>query len=365
METQIFNQDELGSTFALREDAERDAQILSQLLDDPDILIERPFRPVRLHEYQGTVFVQAQTVNLTFHHKGGSNGHRLSALRSSGGISSQAVQHLRQVIFQNARRLNLGITARRPPFQKQPPQLNLRTRTGGGGGGGSTGKPYKESMGYWGERHFVEYLQNEFPHIEIDWLNRDTESGQPYDVLLDGRLAVDVKATRIERSYVDLSSAERAFRDQIGSAHALAIVTLRDDVTAAPLSIDLYLGQPARQTALAELKTFIDRLDRLELGSSGSPNESNDVEEQKNYFRPGRYLAEGSSSLIIFGAAGEWWSEKGGERAHGRYEIVGHHVVLRAGEGHRADPVDRFHISMDGGHHQLMSGTGERYLLQS
>ncbi|QFP75447.1 protein NO VEIN domain-containing protein [Deinococcus sp. AJ005] len=364
METQIYNTGELRSTFPFRIDPKRDAEILGYLLQDPDIHLQSSFQQVRQHEYQGEVLVGAESVELTFHHKGATNGSRLSALRCSAGVSVAAIRLLRQVVFQNARQNTLGIQVDRPTFRAQPEQLQVRIHTHDSGkreAKSSSSIPYQESVGHAGERHFMEYLERYYPREKIEWPNATEEEGLPYDILLDGRLAFDVKATRIERSHVVLSEPEREFRRAIGRHHAIAVVTLRDDMAAPPLAIDLYTGVPLVRIDLDGVQQLLADLPALQYARPKNSIPVTAAESAPAYFIPGRYVS--ISATLDLKPDGRF-TATGNEASAGVYEIAGHFIVLRSAESQVMPILGKLHIVTDGGSRQLLATDGVMYLLR-
>lgn len=366
METQIYNSSELDSRFPFRVNTGRDAEILAHLLEDPDIYLQSPFQPVGHYEYHGHVTVGNESLELKFHHKGSGKGSRLSALRCSNGVSVDAVRLLRQVIFQNANRRGntLGITVSRPPFRAQPERLQVRVSANGRGRRTDTltsGTPHQDSFGYWGERHVRDFLFQHFPAADIEWRNVNEEEGLPYDILLDRRLAFDVKATRIERSHVILSEAESEFRRAVGKHHAVAVVTLGDDKKSLPLAIDLYTGVPLIRSDLNAIRQLLVDLPVLQHATTGISNSVSEATATPAYFIPGRYV---SPSATLYLRPDGRVTVTGSEELGGRYEIAGHFVILNIPEAQASLVPDRLHIVTDNDIRQLVTPDGEAYLLQ-
>lgn len=366
METQIYNSSELDSRFPFRVDTVHDSEILTRLVEDPDVYLQSPFHPVGHYEYHGHVMVGAEPVELKFHHKGSGKGSRLSALRCSNGVSVDAVRLLRQVVYRNANVAgnDLGITVNRPAFRAQPERMQVRVNTDGRGGrtGISTSSTsHQDSFGYWGERHVMNHLLEHFPETEIEWRNVNEEEGLPYDILLNGRLAFDVKATRIERSHVVLSEAEGEFRRTVGQHHAVAVVTLGDDKKALPLAIDLYTGVPLVRSDPNAVRKLLTDLPALQREVAGDPAQIVEVNGSPAYFVPGRYV---SSAVILDLKSDGHVAAMGDDEVVAQYEISGHFVVLRNHDRQDLLLPERLHIVTDGESRQLITPDGDIYLLQ-
>lgn len=350
MQTQIFNANELNSPLPLREDLPLTTQWLQALLQDDEIQEVGSFREQGLHMLRGRAVIRGQALTLIFEHKGSGDRHRMSALRVDGPVSPDAVNHLRFVIRRNGRTLTPALTVHRPAFTGQPERLGFRLRGRSGGGAGTgTSTAYQDLFGHAGERHFVEAVRARFPGLAVAWVNEHAESGQPYDVLIGERLAVDVKATRMERSSVDLSEAELGFRDRFPAHHAIALVTLRDDSRQAPLSIDLYAGPQGRRLPFAHLPDLLAGLPALpELGprsevASGA-TDCREVTTASAYFRPGRYESGGGGEAWVFGAAGRF--VHGDQR--GRYRLQGHDLLVEFGPPGAGTRVFRLQVTPAG-----------------
>lgn len=331
MQTQIFNASELNSSLPLREDPARTNQWLQQLLQDEEIQDVGTFREHGLHMLRGPAVIRGQALTLIFEHKGSSARYQISALRVDGPIPPDAVRLLRFVIRRNGRALTPGLRAHRPAFTGQPERLGIRTRrsAAGRGGAGTSAAP-EDLFGHAGERQFVEAVRARFPELDVDWVNEQGESGRPYDVLIGQRLAVDVKATRTERPYAELSRAEQAFRDQHPAHHAIALVTLQDDPLLAPLSVDLYHGPQLRRVPFARLPDLLTGLPNLvegEVPDQGDQGENPTPGPERRlvpptapYFRPGRYECSRGGEAWVFEAAGG--CVHGGQR--GSYGLQAH-----------------------------------------
>ncbi|WP_158263765.1 protein NO VEIN domain-containing protein [Deinococcus arcticus] len=342
MEPQIFNQNELNSRFALRVNQDQDRLALARLLQDDELTVSEPFSPHGLHEYRGQVTVRGEAVDLKFHHKGQSRGGGLSALRSGPSTSPEIVRLLRQIIVRNAKSADLGITASRPPFDRQPSRLGIRVGAGRTSGGASgKGKPYQLTVGYLGEQHFVNFLAQEASELEVEWLNQEREQGLPYDVRVGGRLAVDVKATQTERDHVLLTPAERLFRETWGLHHAIALVTLRTDPTAPPAAVDLYTGPSLTRTTLAQLRFLLAGLPPVPGGfesavapsseATGEPFNSSPVDLFQLYplFKPGTYRSGEGQDILSFSSDGSWSRKSPSVNRSGRYAMVGRQIHLQ------------------------------------
>lgn len=333
MQPQIFNANELSSSLPLREDLLQTTRWLQALLQDEEIHDIGSFREHGLHMLRGPAVIRGQPLTLLFEHKGRGDRHRISALRVDGHIKPDAMNLLRFIIRRNGRTLTPALTVHRRGFTSQPESLRIRKRSSSAGRAG-TGTPTAshDLFGHAGERHFVEAVRARFPGLDVSWANEHAESGQPYDVLIGERLAVDVKATRMERPYVDLSEAELGFRDRYPQHHTIALVTLRDDPRQAPLSIDLYTGMQGRRVPFIDLPDLFTGLRPLPESvaqsetASGAPT-CRMVTTDSPYFRPGRYESGGGEEAWVFGAAGRF--VHGGEC--GAYRLQGHDLLAEFG----------------------------------
>lgn len=340
MEPQVFNRNELGSTFPLRPDVERAHTTLMQLLADEDVMVASRFQPVGHHEYRGTVRVRGQQIRLAFHHKGQGGAYRLSALRAEAGTSPDIVRLLRQVISRNAQNPDLGVSAARPPFEQQPDVMGIRGSSSGTSSKAAS-RPYHETKGFLAEQHFVQFLDREAPDLPYEWLNAQREQGQPYDVLVQGRLAIDVKGTTFERDHISLTENELRFRAQHTRHHAVALVTLTDDAQASPKAIDLYVGDPLRKSPLQVVRQWLTSLPILErFGAQQAPKRATqltaaaeaDREGASPYFLPGTYHRVGDEAgTLSLEPGGGWHRSQRGETAGGRYCLQGNRVMLSDG----------------------------------
>ncbi|MBB6099412.1 hypothetical protein HNR42_002853 [Deinobacterium chartae] len=273
-DTWIYYADELHAPFALRVDVTRDDAFFRQLLDDEAIIVTQPFEPHGDYEYEGAITVEGRPITLVFVHKGMSNCHAISSLKATSPITEDEVRYIRQVMRENAREIP-GACARHDQIKRQPAVLKIKTvRTGPCSSTGQ--RAYKDGPGYLGESSFVRYWQEHAPEWPLEWPNEERDAGLPFDVLIAGCLAVDVKATFREAAFIRLTPSECRFRNAHIQHHAIALVSL--DLTGKCKFIDLYTGEALRKHALEDMKARLTQLPVLEWAGEENPSPKEEFE---------------------------------------------------------------------------------------
>lgn len=333
MQEQIFYAKDLSSFMPLRRDLRRTNLWLEQLLQDEEISDVGPFVEQGDYSLRGAVSIRNERMTLIFEHGGRRKNHQISALKVDGNLTPDIELHLRTVMRQNGQALNPPLEVCQTAFQKQPDIMRIRTRSSSASSGQGTSTPYEKSPGYRGEKVFVDAAKIILPGVEVDWVNRQKESGLPYDVLIGGRVAVDVKATGSARSYVALSVAERAFRERHLAHHVIALVTLKTDPQSPPLAIDLYSGPEGRKMPLDALVELVDTLPPLsravpQTPPTGNGPTGNDLRGAlpRRYFQPGCFESSDEGPAWHFAPDGTW--VRGGQ--DGTYRLSGHRLIARA-----------------------------------
>jgi Domain of unknown function (DUF3883) len=333
VQQQIFYAKDLSSFMPLRRDLRQMNLWLEQLLQDEEISDVGPFVEQGYYSLRGAVSIRNERMTLIFEHGGSRKNHQISALKVDGNLTPDIELHLRTVMRQNGQALNPPLAVCQTAFQKQPDIMRIRTRSSSTSSGQGTSTPYEKSPGYRGEKLFVDAAKIVLPEREVDWVNREKESGLPYDVLIGGRVAVDVKATGSARSYVALSVTERAFRERHLAHHVIALVTLKADPQSPPLAIDLYTGPEGRKIALDALFELVDTLPPLprpvlQMPPTGHGPMGNDLRGAlpERYFQPGRFESSDEGPSWHFDPDGTWVR---GEQA-GTYRLSGHRLIAWA-----------------------------------
>lgn len=363
-DTFIFRANELTSPFPMRVDQVRDNDLFRQLLADDEIEVDA-FQPSGLYEYHGTVRVRGRSIVLAFGHKGGRKG-TLSSLKSVTAADPEDLKLIEQVVILNARSIP-GVRAHIRPVETQPHQLRIRVTSGRKSTKSSGTSEYKSGLGYLGELAFTDYWREHAPQIAYEWLNEEKESGRPFDILLDGRMAVDVKSTTIERTRVDLSPREAQFRHQHLAHHAVALISFENR---RPKRIDLYLSAPLKKVTLEEVKDVLRGLPPLTVKQvaetpegSAEPQDLLSIQsrqETRAYLEMGEYTTDGARLLLANNGSYTLLENRHDSPELGTFYLLGRRLILMDEEGRKSS---EFVVGHRDGRVQLQQGG--RTLIQS
>ncbi|GGI88147.1 hypothetical protein [Deinococcus wulumuqiensis] len=329
----IFNSDELYAPINLRKDIEADNIFFQRLLAHPSIKVERFYpSPDSLFEYIGSVTIGGQSIPLTFDHKGEGKGSNPSALKARINLDDDTRTLIRQVIIENAPALRGRATKK--PVERQPGTLQIRVTPNRAGQTKSSGESdRRQSLGYLGEERFTKWWAEECPELPFVWLNEgEQDAGLPYDVLIAERLAVDVKATQIERAEIRLSEAENVFRQKHLPHHAIALVSFQDKRLR---RIDLYLGEPLRKVTVEQFRDAISQLEPLEF-QSVTPQQPASDDKAGPYLCLGTYVSS-SQRLTLASHTYVLQDVENGNETTGPFYLQGHELVLQDTSGKQVE----------------------------
>ncbi|WP_278912507.1 DUF3883 domain-containing protein [Deinococcus wulumuqiensis] len=329
----LFTSGQLTYNKKLKQDAEADNRFFKRLLEHPSFSVgEFKEQPNSAFGYIGDVEINGTEIHFQFMHD--KDGYLTSLnVKSQDNMMRKLIA---QVIIENTEAI-VGAKASLGSVKKQPNQLKIRKRNSvQGSSNGKSSVSYKESLGYLGEKAFVEFWKENFPKETLDWPNEEKDAGLPYDVLISQTLTVDVKATRSENAEVSLSQNEIDFHSENKERHVIALVTFDTVVSSSPnkvLLIDLYMGHPLRSVALADVTHKIQELEPLQpqaAAEAALPVQA--VESAPDYLPRGIYvslaqeltLAANTYTLRAVGRQGE---------ETGHFYLRGNQLVLQDEDG--------------------------------